>query len=180
MENPPLWLEDCADRQSRLNRQQLKCKCVLTSAGRRHHPKLWGYVYTCVCVRVCVWGAGYMCNFRPPDRTLLSIPADPSVQLRAYKQPGNDGVLQLLQQHQLISIHIRLWKPLMPIFVSHTLALSQISSCSSPHEQLDQCPNLWWGLWPLFSLSVLLLSWTFSCSFFLLLFGRWITRPAAE
>lgn len=149
----------------------------LTSAGRRHHPKLWEYciflsIYKCVCV--CCGGYGSVsaslliltvvdiCISGPPDRAALSITADPTVQLRAYKQPGNDGVLQLLQQHQLISIHIPLPNPLMPIFVSHTLAISQISSCSFPHEQPDRCSNLWWGLWPLFSLCVLLL----------LLFGR--------
>lgn len=41
-----------------------------------------------------------------------------------------------------------LWNPLMPIFVSLTLALSWYSFLP---VETDLCPNIWWELWPLVS-----------------------------
>lgn len=117
------------------------------------HQQNGGTIQSCekmyVIVCVFVWWKPFfiltvvdICISNPPDRALLSITAGPTVQLAAYKQPGNDGVLQLVQQHWLISFHIPLPQPLMPICVSHTLAIAHVSSCSFLHEQPDQCPNL--------------------------------------
>lgn len=65
-------------------------------------------------------------HLQSTDRASPSITADPIVQLRACKQPGNDGVLQLVQQQWLINIHI----PLRTPFDAY-LCLSHISNLSN-------------------------------------------------
>lgn len=70
--------------------------------------------------------------FSPLDSTSLSISADPIMQLKAHKCPGNDGALQPVWPHQLISIHI--------------LSCSFAASPYSNLHTIYLCSSLWSGL----------------------------------
>lgn len=69
--------------------------------------------------------------FSPLGSASVFISADPIVQLRAHKWPGNDGALQLVWQHRLISIHILSWSFAAFHTHTHSLFLSHISLCTS-------------------------------------------------
>lgn len=125
----------------------MKCKCVLPQQEVgicEACINAYGE-YESVCGSVLIFTLVDICISSPPDRALPSITAHPIVRLTAYKQPGNDGALQLVQQQWLINIHIPLSNPLMPIFVSHTLA---VSCYSFQREEPNRCPNIWGELWP--------------------------------
>lgn len=135
----------------------MKCKCILPQQEvgiRETYINAYGG-YESVCGSVLIFTLVDICISSPPDRASPSITAHPFVRLTAYKQPGNDGALQLVQQQWLINIHIPLSNPLMPIFVSHALA---VECYSFQRGEPDRCPNIWGELWPLVSPRVLLLS----------------------
>lgn len=92
----------------------MKCKCVFPQQEVGIHKNMYINVcggYDSVGGSALIFTLVDICISSPPDRASPSITADPIVELRAHKQPGNDGALQPDQQQWLINIHIPPLKP---------------------------------------------------------------------